>query len=483
MLPVYQKFSNVHTAYIKSKSGLTLEERIQICSDKILHTLENAKELSIDERNEGHGIDESEFSSIDLDYETIHTEILENMILSENESGLSDFDEDNYGEYDEEENKKFFETTKIKTIIQKSIKSLFSECQEEDQFKPLAIQQKEEDKQIQVKIQKEEKADIENNINSFSSKEEEISTEKQIITKEEEDKKEIIKKFINEDQNEEIIEKKPINFKKYNYFTDPYSNYNNFTKKYKVGKNPQKRLRDIHPFLKMFNPKFLKKENIDKKIFRRFRNYIKKCYKKEKDKLIFSKEITFWKIFNIKNLLPPMKMNDNGKTIQFKSFNTNYLIWLFSKEGTKELFKRFSKEEGENIIYNFVKDYEISESNEPGIIKKLKQYLNKIPEIYSSPKNNCQIGINEELEDCVDTYLFSSYYPEENCPNSNAFQLNFMLADKKKFFESPYNKLLNNNGSNKCICITGDCLSDDKVGKKEEVFSDFAEPILTSHFN
>ena len=35
----------------------------------------------------------NELERLNLDYETIHSEILENIIFDENESGLSDFDE------------------------------------------------------------------------------------------------------------------------------------------------------------------------------------------------------------------------------------------------------------------------------------------------------------------------------------------------------------------------------------------------------
>ena len=80
---------------------------------KILKNLENAQSLSKyescekisnnlqDEINmETNDIDYESLSyeisilhSIDLDYETIHSEILENIILDENDSGISDFDD------------------------------------------------------------------------------------------------------------------------------------------------------------------------------------------------------------------------------------------------------------------------------------------------------------------------------------------------------------------------------------------------------
>ena len=57
----------------------------------------------------------------------------------------------------------------------------------------------------------------------------------------------------NNNEKEENEEDTIINYKKYNYWTDPNSNYNNFTKKYEIKQNPKKKFRDIHQFLKKYN--------------------------------------------------------------------------------------------------------------------------------------------------------------------------------------------------------------------------------------
>ena len=75
------------------------------------------------------------------------------------------------------------------------------------------------------------------------------------------------------DENNDIEKKKIINFKKFNNFNDPFSNYSNLTKIYDIKKPLIKRHRENHPFLKTFNPKFIKKENIDKKILTSSINY------------------------------------------------------------------------------------------------------------------------------------------------------------------------------------------------------------------
>ena len=449
LLPVHQRFSN-HTTLFKQFPYLTIEAKIKIYTIKMMKNLEYAKSLSKSEITndiirEKYN-DELELQSIDLDYDTIHSEILGNIIFDEDDSGVSDFSAN-----EEEENRenKIFQITKIKKLIHKNVKSLFSKCQVDDQYKPL----------IQLENEIINKEDIykkyENKINGNISNNE-IKTEENT----EEFNEEMKEKDLNSNGNENIEnnstdvvfekEKEIVNYKKYNFFTDPYSNYNNFTKKYKVKINQKKRFRDIHPFLKNFNPKFLKKENIDKKIFRRFRKFVKAYYKENQSSPIFSKNVFFWKKFYVKNLLPPVKIiSNNGEIIEHKSFNTQYLIWLFNQEGTSELFQLFIKKESENIINNFINEYNLSNSNEDGIIEKLKQYISYIPEIYDSYNNNHEKVILEENKEILDgNYEFSE--KKENNINlesfeeeltSNPFYLNFDLDGKKHFKEKIYDNI------------------------------------------
>ena len=244
-------------------------------------------------------------------------------------------------------------------------------------------------------------------------------------------------------------EKEIVNYKKYNFFTDPYSNYNNFTKKFKVKINTKKRFRDIHPFLKTFNPKFLKKENIDKKIFRRFRKFVKTFYKENKNSPIFSKNVFFWKKFFYKNLLPPVKIVINdGELIEHKSFNTQYLIWLFNQEGTTELFKLFIEKESENVINNFITEYNLYQSTENNIIKKVKEYIKYIPEIYDSyNKRKVILEENKEIVDQKGEDITNLESYESDYQYSNPFDLNFNLFGKKSFKECPYDNNDNNDNN------------------------------------
>ena len=134
---MYQRFSN-HTTLFKQFPYLTIEAKIKIYTMKMMKNLEYAKSMSQSEKTNNRMRekynDELELQSIDLDYDTIHSEILENIIFDEDDSGVSDFSAN-----EEEENleNKIFQVTKIKTLIHKNVKFLFSKCQEDDQYKPL----------------------------------------------------------------------------------------------------------------------------------------------------------------------------------------------------------------------------------------------------------------------------------------------------------------------------------------------------------
>ena len=435
---------------------MTTKAKINIYTLKILKNLENAKNLcgseNINNKGRKQFKDELELEKIGLDYDTIHSEILENIIFDENDSGISDF-----GTKEEKNSqKKIFEINKIKKIINKSVRTLFEENNEYEEFKPL-IQQEKEIKNEYVNIEKTNE--------QFTEKDSMgIEVNNEIKTKEN------TEGFIEIKKENEIK-----NYKKYNILTDPYSNYNNFTKKFVIKENKKKRFRDTHPFLKTFNPKFLKKENINKKIFRKFRKFFKSYYKNNKNSPIISKNELFWKKFFINNLLPPVKIEENeGEIIEHKSFNTKYLLWLFNQEGANELFKLFIEKEKENIINNFVSEYNLHNSNEPNIIEKISKYIDYIPEIYDNEKiikleeenddeildknelDNKNVLVNKKIDNIIhlesldndnikennDSFLESFDNEMENTNNSNynPFNINIDLIEKKNFKELPYDK-------------------------------------------
>lgn len=212
---------NFEDAKFLSKSENGENERFKLSDESFLQTNE------IDKDNLNSEL--SDLKSIDLDYETIHSEILENIIFDENDSGLSDF-EDKKVEPEEEleqkirKNVPIFDIIKIKNIIHKSVTSLFEKEQENDEFKPLAQQEKEIQDKLEVKIKDNKAEDFTNDT--------EIKT--QDITEDVKEKsKGDFDNFDTKKKDEVIKENQIVNFRRYNYLTDPNSNYNNFTKNMK----------------------------------------------------------------------------------------------------------------------------------------------------------------------------------------------------------------------------------------------------------
>ena len=432
LYPVYQKFSN-HKQIFNKYPYLTLDSRIKICTLKIMKSLEEAEKLCKNENINTNNLgrekfdDELMLEKYDLDFNTIHSEILENIIVNENDSGISDLEISK-----EEKNKnEIFQIQKMKKIIQKSIKSIFVENNENNSLT--------NSKETELKQEK-----IENVINNKKC-ENEINSNDIIKPKEKIENKNnfMINEIVQKSFNEEIVQKEEeiINYKKYNKRNDPNSNYNNLTNKYEIKNENKKRYRDSQPFLKTFNTKFIKKENIDKKIFRKFRKYFKKYYNENKNLSIFQRNQIFWKKFNSENLLPPLKIKSfNDKVLEFKSFNAQYFIWLFSQEGISELFRIFIDNEGENIIKDFITEYNLAQTKDVNIVDKLRNYINKIPEIYNSPDRK---KILDENAECYSTE-FNENKDEDKVDLGNvnnqflSSKFNILkIAEKKKFEEQP----------------------------------------------
>jgi hypothetical protein len=139
-----------------------------------------------------------------------------------------------------------------------------------------------------------------------------------------------------------------------NLVKDQMSNYNMYKKNFIPKYRKIETLKDKIPLLKNFNPPYTKRANIDKKILRKFKLFLKENYLED---ICIS---NFWQKFIKENIFPPMKINDDkGGCIEFKSFNTKYLIWLFNQEGAYELYEEFLRIVGQDIFNSLVQDYEI----------------------------------------------------------------------------------------------------------------------------
>ena len=153
--------------------------------------------------------------------------------------------------------------------------------------------------------------------------------------------------------------------------------YNNKKKKNKTEETIFNQL----PYLNSFKPKFIKRETIDKKIIRSFKNYVVKEYKANhlviNDKTM---DQNFFINFVNGNLLPPLDFHDinTDEYIKFNSFNCSYLLWFFSKRGVKEIYNQFINEKGKEFTEDLSQYYEISTEEK----NQLNSYIMNFPNIF-----------------------------------------------------------------------------------------------------
>jgi hypothetical protein len=170
-------------------------------------------------------------------------------------------------------------------------------------------------------------------------------------------------------------------------------------------KSTTKKLVNFDPYFK-----FIKKENIDKVIVRSFRKYLKEKYRKNELKTID----TFWNAFIHENLIPPIKQSTLylGENLNFKSFNSDYMVWLFSHEGGVELYEQFYKK-SKDVIENKFKDKVRTKQNNSELRFYIKNFASiniglKLPndDTRSEQTDSCE---DEVKPSAVDMYLFFNF--------------------------------------------------------------------------
>jgi len=191
---------------------------------------------------------------------------------------------------------------------------------------------------------------------------------------------------------------------------DASSNYNYYQKDFipKIVKNTDN-IKNKIAFLKSFKPKFIKRENIDKKITRNFRRFLIITNKKRFDTLE-DRYNTFWARFIKENLLPPMKFVDKDKIekVDFRSFNTNYMVWLFSKAQAKELYEQFINSRGNAIMSIFKEIAEESTGNKENNTNELEQiqnYIYDLHNIYYMPDDLYNSALQDDSKTIYSNFL------------------------------------------------------------------------------
>jgi len=190
----------------------------------------------------------------------------------------------------------------------------------------------------------------------------------------------------------------------------------------KIKKFAIEKTKNVKPNLKDFNAKFTKRENIDKKILRKFRKFIKEKNKKNLLDWIGiglnQTQIDFWLNFIGDNMLPPMKYKENNEEFQFRSFNTKYLLWLLSHKGFINLYKIYLDEKYDELISMFIIKYSLKHNDE---LNQLIFYIKNLSDIFCKNYDEEIKEMDEEESDSgvksVDTKLVSQ------CESQNDFDI------------------------------------------------------------
>ena len=138
--------------------------------------------------------------------------------------------------------------------------------------------------------------------------------------------------------------------------------------------------------IKEYKFRQLKRENVDKKILRKFKKFLKIKSKEKEDNEIksFIKSNEFWPEYIKLNLMPPF--NYDKENISFKSFNTQYLCWFFEHKFSLELFNIFVRDNYQNLLTMIKEAYTLSENSDDYSL--LKNYINTMPLIYGKESEN-----------------------------------------------------------------------------------------------
>ena len=162
--------------------------------------------------------------------------------------------------------------------------------------------------------------------------------------------------------------------------------------------------------IKEFQFKFIKRENIDKKVLRKFKKFLKDKYKKNQNDIVtLIAKNKFWYDFIALNLTPPFTYPAEEK--EFKSFNTTYMSWVFEHPCSLELYNIFIQSNYNCLLEDFCKQYKLKENDEE--FPLLQTYLSTMAVIFGTSTSND----SNASETC--SYLFE-VEPKKSNENINS---------------------------------------------------------------
>jgi hypothetical protein len=80
------------------------------------------------------------------------------------------------------------------------------------------------------------------------------------------------------------------------------------------------------------------------------------------------------------NLYPPIKFidNSNNEYVNFKSFNSDYMQWLFNKQGAHKFYLSFARDETINVVNSLADEYGINQDD----MKQLDFYVRNLNNVF-----------------------------------------------------------------------------------------------------
>ena len=302
-----------------------------------------------------------------------------------------------------------------------------------------------------------------NNLNLFENYNENYDKNENKIFPFEKKKNDLMDISFNENQSiienyEKNIFYLDFNKEKNNIENNNNNNNNNNKITIKNEKNQKQKIKE-------FQFKFTKRENIDKKVIRKFRKFIKEKFKKNSPEIVsFISNNKFWYDFISQNLMPPFVYSQEKK--DFKSFNTKYMIWVFEHKFSAELYNIFINNNFNNIFENFVKKFNLNNENEEYFL--LKNYLNSLPNIFSFNVSNNSSFVSNSTNNISlnNNNNFNNFNNNFNNNNNNDFifeknplKKEFNIIDEEIEIEDSKDNFINDFNNNNNIIFRNETMN------------------------
>ncbi len=212
---------------------------------------------------------------------------------------------------------------------------------------------------------------------------------------------------------------------------------------------------------------YFKREDINKNILRRFKKFVRKFFTNHSNIKFISSKFGILRHFIKLNLLPPMSFTHEDNVIEFKSFNSSYIFWLFSNPGIKEIFSIFIEnkmdeflKEMENKLMVKAKDKKQIESD----LEKIKRYLVDFCELYNIKSNTS----------CLYQKLVDNYNKKKNKKLYRENEENNKKVVGSHFEESTYSSDTQDKKVNNLQQINE---------KMENIFDENSKKSMERHYN